>query len=274
MILPKKKNMMKIDITKKEEYDENEEDILDKAIDQDKFRDKAKTYHKKNNNMNNNNFDNKEKNNLKTNIYRFNKSNNKKDSKNNNLMKSTNNSNIDSLISNALNNNNINNNDNQSDKKNPESIEDKIITIIDKLDTLINQNEKLLLFQYLFNYFNSTLQEINNFSQNTIKRYIDIHIENLKEIDNKALVEQVIKNLMRMIFYMNKIFNTYEIESILKILLFSIQEINDKTINKLSNQLLEIMKKKFLSKQMFKKVETVQLDIADDITKKEEYDEN
>ena len=242
------------DITKKEEYDENEEDILDKAIDQDKFRDKAKTYHKKNNNMNNNNFDNKEKNNLKTNIYRFNKSNNKKDSKNNNLMKSTNNSNIDSLISNALNNNNINNNDNQSDKKNPESIEDKIITIIDKLDTLINQNEKLLLFQYLFNYFNSTLQEINNFSQNTIKRYIDIHIENLKEIDNKALVEQVIKNLMRMIFYMNKIFNTYEIESILKILLFSIQEINDKTINKLSNQLLEIMKKKCDNEELFKSV--------------------
>ena len=242
------------DITKKEEYDENEEDILDKAIDQDKFRDKAKTYHKKNNNMNNNNFDNKEKNNLKTNIYRFNKSNNKKDSKNNNLMKSTNNSNIDSLISNALNNNNINNNDNQSDKKNPESIEDKIITIIDKLDTLINQNEKLLLFQYLFNYFNSTLQEINNFSQNTIKRYIDIHIENLKEIDNKALMEQVIKNLMRMIFYMNKIFNTYEIESILKILLFSIQEINDKTINKLSNQLLEIMKKKCDNEELFKSV--------------------
>ena len=242
------------DIAKKEEDDENEEDILDKAIDQDKFRDKAKTNHKKdNNNINNINLDNKEKNNLKTNIYRFNKSNNKKDSKKNNLLQSTNNSNIDSLINNTLNNNN-NNNDIQSDKKLPESIEDKIITIIDKLDTLINQNEKLLLFQYLFNYFNSTLQEINNFSQNTIKRYIDIHIENLKEIDNKALVEQVIKNLMRMIFYMNKIFNTYEIESILKILLFSIQEINDKTINKLSNQLLEIMKKKCDNEELFKSV--------------------
>ena len=244
------------DIAKKEEDDENEEDILDKAIDQDKFKDKEKTYNKKNNNLNNNNLENKEKNNLKTNIYHFNKSNNKKDSKKNNMEHSTNNSNIDNLIKNALNNNNNNknNNDNQSDKKLPESIEDKIITIIDKLDTLINQNEKLLLFQYLFNYFNSTLQEINNFSQNTIKRYIDIHIENLKEIDNKALVEQVIKNLMRMIFYMNKIFNTYEIESILKILLFSIQEINDKTINKLSNQLLEIMKKKCDNEELFKSV--------------------
>ena len=241
------------DIAKKEEEEENEEDILDKVIDQDKIREKAKTYHKKNNNINNNNLDNKEKNNLKTNIYHFNKSNNKKDSKKNNLMQSTNNSNIDSLINNAL-NNNINNNDDQSDKKLPESIEDKIITIIDKLDTLINQNEKLLLFQYLFNYFNSTLQEINNFSQSTIKRYIDIHIENLKEIDNKALVEQVIKNLMRMIFYMNKIFNTYEIESILKILLFSIQEIKDKAINKLSNQLLEIMKKKCDNEELFKSV--------------------
>lgn len=239
------------DIVKKEGDDENKGDILDKVIDQDKLRDKAKTYHKKTINNNNNNLDNKEKNNLKTNIYHFNKSNNKKDLKKNNLMKSTNNSNIDSLINNALNNNN---NENQSYKKQPESIENKIITIIDKLDTLINQNEKLLLFQYLFNYFNPTLQEINNFSQNTIKRYIDIHIENLKEIDNKALVEQVIKNLMRMIFYMNKIFNTYEIESILKILLFSIQEIKDKTINKLSNQLLEIMKKKCDNEELFKSV--------------------
>ena len=57
-----------------------------------------------------------------------------------------------------------------------------------------------------------------------------------------------------MIFYMNNIFNTYEIESILKILLFSINDLNDKTITKLSNQLLEIIKKKCDNEELFKSV--------------------
>ena len=178
----------------------------------------------------------------KTNVYHFTKLNNK---------------NINNIDKNNSNNNkNITNNNNDKTEENllyKESIEDKINVIIDKLDNLINQNEKLILFQYIFNYFNSTLQEIKTFSPNTIKRYIDIHIENLKEND-KNLVEQVIKNLMRMIFYMNHIFNTYEIESILKILLFSINDINDKTLIKLSNQLLEIIKKKCDNEELFKSV--------------------
>ena len=78
-------------------------------------------------------------------------------------------------------------------------MEQKVIFILDKLDNLIIQNEKLILFQYLFNYFNMILTEIKTFSQSTIRRYIDIHIENLKQNDSN-LVEQVIKNLMRMIY--------------------------------------------------------------------------
>ena len=104
---------------------------------------------------------------------------------------------------------NINNN--KEDKNNnEETLEQKVIFILDKLDNLINQNEKLILFQYLFNFFNAILTEIKTFSQKTIKRYIDIHIENLKENDSN-LIEQILKNLMRMIFYLKDIFTMYDI---------------------------------------------------------------
>ena len=258
--ISKRKMLTKIEIKdndkiSKTNEEENElEEELDTVIDIDLIKkgDKVKNF-KKNNNINiNNNVTSKEKINQKTNTYHFSKSNNKYNKINNNVIST------EIFINNALDsNNNSNNNIINSNKEeiisNNESIEDKINVIIDKLDNLINQNEKLILFQYLFNYFNSTLQEIKNFSQNTIKRYKDIHIENLKEND-KNLIEQILKNLMRMIFYMNQIFNTYDIESILKILLFSINDINDKTINKLSNQLLEIIKKKCDNEELFKSV--------------------
>ena len=134
-------------------------------------------------------------------------------------------------------------------------MEQKIKILINKLDNIINSKEKLLIFQYLFNNFNEILKDYNknNISQNTLKKYIDIHIDNLKEND-KILLEQIIKNLMRMIFYMNQIFDIYEIESILKILLFSFSNSNDKTLIKLSNELLEIIRKKCDNEELFKTV--------------------
>ena len=131
-----------------------------------------------------------------------------------------------------------------------ETSEQKTIVILDKLDNLINQNEKLIIFQYLFNYFNIIVKEVKSFSQSTIKRYIDIHLENLKENDSN-LVEQVLKNLMRMIFYLNDIFTNYDIELILKILLFSINDFNNKTLKKLSFDLLEIIKKRCNNEELF-----------------------
>ena len=249
------KNILtKIEIKDNDKDEENElEEELDTVIDIDLIKkgENAKNFINNNNISLNNNVTNKEKINQKTNTYHFSKSNNKNNKITNNVIST------EIFINNAL-DNNSNRSNNIINKKeeiisNNESIEDKINAIIDKLDNLINQNEKLILFQYLFNYFNATLQEIKNFEQNTIKRYKDIHIENLKEND-KNLVEQILKNLMRMIFYMNQIFNTYDIESILKILLFSINDINDKTVIKLSNQLLEIIKKKCDNEELFKSV--------------------
>ena len=134
-------------------------------------------------------------------------------------------------------------------------MEQKIQILINKLDNIINSKEKLLIFQYLFNNFNEVLKDYNknNISQNTLKKYVDIHIENLKEND-KILLEQIIKNLMRMVFYMNQVFDIYEIENILKILLFSTIENNDKTLVKLNNELLEIIRKKCDNEELFKTV--------------------
>ena len=141
----------------------------------------------------------------------------------------------------------------ENEELNNENLEQKIIFILDKLDNLINLNEKLILFQYLFNYCNLIFAEIKKFSQSTIKRYIEIHIENLKENDSN-LVEQIIKNLMRMIFYLNNIFTTYDIELILKLLLFPINDLSKKNLKKLSYDLLDIIKKKCDNEELFQSV--------------------
>ena len=222
--------------------DNDLEEEIDAVINLDKIRGKNKNSNNKAIELNKNNKNNEDK---KYN-YSFNKP-----SKNNNINKDKKIKNNQELYDEI--------NQMSSDKKNEELIlnnedlEQKLNFIIDKLDNLINQNEKLILFQYLFNYFNSIFTEIKNFSNDTIRRYIDIHIDNLKENDTN-LLEQVIKNLMRMIFYLKDIFSSYDIELILRILLFSINNINMKTLKKLSYDLLEIIKKKYDNEELFQSV--------------------
>ena len=225
-----------------EKGENNVEDMIDEAIKKDKNRDKTKIY------------------NIKT-VEKM-KNNNKIDNNKNdtNIIKKSKNTKFENKIENfqdlyneLSNINTKTNNKNDEEILNNENLEQKVIFILDKLDNLIIQNEKLILFQYLFNHFNMILTEIKTFSQSTIRRYIDIHIENLKQNDSN-LVEQVIKNLMRMIFYLKDIFTTYDIQLILKILLFSIDEFNIKTLKNLSNDLLEIIKKKYDNEELFQNV--------------------
>ena len=225
-----------------EKGENNVEDMIDEAIKKDKNRDKTKIY------------------NIKT-VEKM-KNNNKIDNNKNdtNIIKKSKNTKFENKIENfqdlyneLSNINTKTNNKNDEEILNNENLEQKVIFILDKLDNLIIQNEKLILFQYLFNHFNMILTEIKTFSQSTIRRYIDIHIENLKQNDSN-LVEQVIKNLMRMIFYLKDIFSTYDIQLILKILLFSIDEFNIKTLKNLSNDLLEIIKKKCDNEELFQNV--------------------
>ena len=162
----------------------------------------------------------------------------KKNIDNNNINKNTN--------KNISNNNNINNN--KSIKIT--TMEEKIILLLKKLNMTNSMNDKLLVFQYLFNDFNQILNEINNISDNTRRKFVDTHIEYLSESD-KLLVEQIIKNLMRMIFYLNQIFNDSDMESIVKSLLENINKNADKNLSKLSHELLEIIRKKYNNEKIF-----------------------
>ena len=156
-------------------------------------------------------------------------------------------------------NNKIKNNLNSPkiiNNKKKTTTEEKILILIKKLDETNNKNDKLLVFQYLFNDFTQILNDIKNFSEVTIRKFIDIHIEFLGE-EEKALVEQIIKNLMRMIFYMNQIFNNYDLESIIKLLLIElnkskINQEEDKSLTKLIFQLFEVMRRKCNNEELVK----------------------
>ena len=131
--------------------------------------------------------------------------------------------------------------------------EEKILILIKKLDETNNMNDKLLVFQYLFNDFTQILNDIKNFSEVSIRKFIDIHIEYLG-VEEIFLVEQVIKNLMRMIFYMNQIFNNYDLESIIKLLLYELTKNSekDKPLLKLIFQLFEVMRRKCNNEELIK----------------------
>ena len=255
----KNENIKTINIALEEEN--NLEEEIDAVIYTDNNRDRTYSAKTNNNKKNSiiNNFNKyylNKKDNKKANENKPNNNKNKTDkteSKNVTSEYKSENNNYQELYNELSNTNVTSSTKNEEQKIKDETEEQRVIAILDKLDNLINQSEKLIFFQYLFNHFNMILKEIKTFSQSTIKRYIDIHIENLKE-NEPNLIEQVLKNLMRMIFYLNDIFSTYDIELILKILLFSINDTNIKTLKKLSYDLLEIIKKKCDNEELFQSV--------------------
>ena len=251
-----KENIETVKISLNDGQNDLDEEI-DAVINIDKKRSKNKFYNNKTmekikyniTNQSYYNLNKKENKNNNPNIFE-NETNPRENNNNANLDNKTN---LQELYNELSNTNSTTNRNEDSNINNNETIEQKVVVILNKLDNLINQNDKLIFFQYLFNYFNTILTDIKSFSQNTIKKYKDIHIDNLKENDSN-LVEQVIKNLMRMIFYLNNIFTIYDIELILKILLFSINDFKIKTLKKLSYDLLEIIKKKCDNEELFQSV--------------------
>ena len=112
--------------------------------------------------------------------------------------------------------------------------EEKILILIKKLDETKNDNDKLLVFQYLYNDFKQILKEINYFSEVSVRKYIDKHIEYLHS-EEKNIVSQVIKNLMRMIYYMKNFFNKYDIETIIKLMLIELKKLKTSKNNQIEN---------------------------------------
>ena len=131
------------------------------------------------------------------------------------------------------------------------SMENKLKMMIEKINNMINPDDKLLVFQYLFNDFSNFLSNLDKISNGVIKDYIKVHKENLSD-ENVLLKTQIIKNLMRMFFYLDNKFSSYDIETILKISLNNLSSEKNKPIKKLSNDLLEIIRKKINNEELFK----------------------
>ena len=191
-----------------------------------------------NQNMNKKQKNKKSLNNIIKNIQNNENNNYHKTNDNNNLEKNQNNIDINNYIQN---NNNINDNFNININKN--SIEYKLIDKINQLTMFNNIKEKLKVFQYLFNSFTEILNDINNISDITLRQFVDIHIEYII-YEDKYLTEQIIKNLMRMIFYMTQIFSSNDIKLIVKLLMMKIN-MGEKSISKLSYELLDLIRKKW-----------------------------
>ena len=112
--------------------------------------------------------------------------------------------------------------------------EEKVLILIKKLDETKNDSDKLLVFQYLYNDFKQILKEINYFSEVSVRKFIDKHIEYLHS-EEKNIVSQVIKNLMRMIYYMKNFFNKYDIETIIKLILIELKKLKTSKNNQNEN---------------------------------------
>ena len=125
---------------------------------------------------------------------------------------------------------------------NNNSMENNIINNIDKLSILKDINEKIKIFQYFFNNFQEIINEYNNFSKNTLKQFIGVHITNLND-DEISLSEQIIKNLIKIFFYMVQILNSDEIQNIVNLLIKKIY-IGEKNVGNLCYKLLDLIRKR------------------------------
>ena len=129
-------------------------------------------------------------------------------------------------------------------------VEEKLLMYIYKLEKCTTSENKLVIFEYIYNEFETFLRGIDKISKLTLRKFVDIHVNNLVDIDQK-LVEQIIKNLMRMTYYMKNIFQNYSIESIVKILITHICS-GSQQIILLSKELLNIIRENFDNEEIFK----------------------
>ena len=125
---------------------------------------------------------------------------------------------------------------------NNESIENNINNYISKLSIENDINEKLKIFQYFFNNFQDIIKEYNNFSKETLRKFIDAHIKNLKDND-LGLNEQIIKNLIKIFFFLVEILNSDDIQVIVNLIIKKIN-IGEKQVVNLCYKLLDLIRKR------------------------------
>ena len=126
--------------------------------------------------------------------------------------------------------------------KNNNSIETNVINNINDFSILKDANEKTQAFLYFFLNFKDILNEYKHFSDNTLRQFINIHLEHLNDND-MSLIEQIIKNLIKIIFYMVQILNSSDIQLIVKLIIKKIN-IGEMSISNLCYKLLDLIRKR------------------------------
>ena len=133
-----------------------------------------------------------------------------------------------------------------------ESLESQINRYISKIENSEIMQDKIFGFEFFYNNFSKMYSEISTISKTSLKRMIEIHIENLTE-SNKNLIIQIMKNLIKFFFYLNTLFNEFEINQITKLLITHLSS-RDPQVEKTCNQLLEIIRKKTLNSILFQAI--------------------
>ena len=120
--------------------------------------------------------------------------------------------------------------------------EKNIIIKIEQISLNNDINEKIKIFQYFLNNFQEILNQQNNFSDNTINQFINIHIQKLNENDI-SLVEAIIKNLIKIVYYMAQKICNNDIQLLVKLIIKKIN-LGEKSISNLCYKLLDLIRKR------------------------------
>ena len=125
-------------------------------------------------------------------------------------------------------------------------VEEEIEPLINNHLNIIEHNTDLYTktnaFAYFYNNFTQIHSKLTSISNTTMRSIVDAHIQHLTESD-KALITQIMKNLMKFFFYTSSLFTHFDINAIVKLLVTHLSSRNP-DIEKMCNQLLEIIRKK------------------------------
>jgi hypothetical protein len=108
-------------------------------------------------------------------------------------------------------------------------------------------------FEQISQLFNELYSNIEYITMATLQSLVSLHINNLPEYQSTKLTVQVMKNLIKFIFYLDNIFNDSSIYKIVQIVVFNIASENE-DVSETANSLFEIMRKKLDSNNLIKPV--------------------
>ena len=128
--------------------------------------------------------------------------------------------------------------------------EKSLNTNLDKINNCDDMNEKLKIFETIYNEFKEINENCKNFNGDTIKKIMNIHLDNLC-INNISLNQQVIKNLIRIIVYLLHLLTDNDIKLIVKIIFTKLNE-GEKQIADLSYRLLDKIRQKGKIENIYK----------------------